>query len=272
MRALNCKATRYAIEEADLNHQLSTTVLAHLRGCHECRNFYEERSKLRELVATLRTVEAPPDFEFRLRARIANLETSRGSFFAPGKFRFGLSRATVAPASLALLVLILGLGIGVRGVRILTGENEKPAITSSLTVAASDKEIAGQNTPELLSKANIENGMETAPLAQGSDVRRPTASRGFVEMRVAGARGKSRTVAKDFGYTPAPVFRKEDSVASAGDVAVFQIGASYQSLNVSVDDGSGEPKTISLPSVSFGSQRVFTSGRVPLAATDKGVW
>ena len=50
---------------------------------------------------------------------------------------------------------------------------------------------------------------------------------------------------------------------------VFPVDASQQSLKVSLFDGRGNPRTISLPTVTFGSQRV-----VPTATSfaPKGVW
>jgi hypothetical protein len=41
---------------------------------------------------------------------------------------------------------------------------------------------------------------------------------------------------------------------------VFQIDASLQSVTVSLDDGRGNERTISFPTVTFGSQRVLANG------------
>jgi hypothetical protein len=80
-------------------------------------------------------------------------------------------------------------------------------------------------------------------------------------------------VAKDLSSLPAAVLKREESVASAGASPIFLIDASYQSLKVSLDDKTGASRTIWLPSVSFGSQRVLASGNSPMMTTPtKGVW
>jgi hypothetical protein len=42
--------------------------------------------------------------------------------------------------------------------------------------------------------------------------------------------------------------------------AAFPIDASLQPFKVSLDDGRGNAKTISVPTISFGSQRIVQSG------------
>ena len=64
-------------------------------------------------------------------------------------------------------------------------------------------------------------------------------------------------------------------VLRAGDplkANVFPIGASFQSIKVSFDDGSGSSRTISVPSVSFGSQRVLSPGSSSLLASARSDW
>jgi hypothetical protein len=51
--------------------------------------------------------------------------------------------------------------------------------------------------------------------------------------------------------------------------AIFPIDASLQSLRVSIDDGYGNARTISVPMISFGSQRVLATGN---QFAPKGVW
>jgi hypothetical protein len=50
---------------------------------------------------------------------------------------------------------------------------------------------------------------------------------------------------------------------------MFPIEASSQSLKVSLDDGRGNARTISFPTVSFGSQRVLTTAN---KFAPKGAW
>jgi len=69
---------------------------------------------------------------------------------------------------------------------------------------------------------------------------------------------RKRSIASiDFSNERAEVIRGAEPV---GVSAAFPIEASLQSFRVSLDDGSGNAKTISVPTISFGSQRIVQSG------------
>ena len=70
MKAVNCKSVYLQVEEAEPGWKPGEAVVEHLSRCGQCQTFYEERAKLRQLVGSLGTVKAPPDFDFRLRARL----------------------------------------------------------------------------------------------------------------------------------------------------------------------------------------------------------
>src|SRR5215510_2423926 len=55
-----------------LDDGYSAAAAEHLRECAACREFQEQQTKLRQIVGSLGTVSAPADFDFRLRARLAN--------------------------------------------------------------------------------------------------------------------------------------------------------------------------------------------------------
>ena len=106
MEAINCKACRIEIEEAEaVSQSLSARARAHAEACLPCRTFSEERQALRRLVGSLETVAAPPDFDFRLRARLAasNSENSR-RFTWPGLATSVSSIALAASLALAIAV------------------------------------------------------------------------------------------------------------------------------------------------------------------------
>jgi hypothetical protein len=56
---------------------------------------------------------------------------------------------------------------------------------------------------------------------------------------------------------------------SQQQAAIFPIDASLQSLRLSIDDGQGNARTILVPTISFGSQRVLATGN---HFAPKGVW
>ena len=72
----DCKAYRSEIEESA--GELSDLALAHVESCPACGEVLRVRESLRRLVGGLERIEAPADFEFRLRARIAARRGTRG--------------------------------------------------------------------------------------------------------------------------------------------------------------------------------------------------
>ena len=75
---MNCKQYRTEIEESDFaaGHGAARGA-AHADGCAQCRAYGDEAAALRGLVAGLARVDAPPDFEFRLRARMSAADSAR---------------------------------------------------------------------------------------------------------------------------------------------------------------------------------------------------
>src|SRR5436309_13231714 len=72
----DCKAYRSEMEES-ANVQ-SDAARTHAESCSACGEFLRARESLRRLVGGLEKVEAPADFEFRLRARMAARRGTRG--------------------------------------------------------------------------------------------------------------------------------------------------------------------------------------------------
>ena len=81
MRKNICELIRRELDELSLDETCSTAAVEHLRECGACREFHEKQTKLREIVGSLGTVAAPADFDFRLRARLANESSSAASQF-----------------------------------------------------------------------------------------------------------------------------------------------------------------------------------------------
>src|SRR4030095_4460792 len=103
MSVANCKTICREVEEAEYGENLTASALEHLRGCGQCQRFYDERLKLRQLVASLETVAAPADFDLRVRSRIANKRVA-------ARAGFGLSNLILGFPSLALASLVLVIG------------------------------------------------------------------------------------------------------------------------------------------------------------------
>ena len=59
MRENNCEVVRRELDELTMGEACSTAATEHLRDCASCREFYEQQTKLRQIVGSLGTVEAP---------------------------------------------------------------------------------------------------------------------------------------------------------------------------------------------------------------------
>jgi hypothetical protein len=235
MRKNNCEAIRQELDELMLDETSSAAVVDHLRECAACREFNEKQTRLRQMVGSLGTVSAPPDFDFRLRARLANDAGGAAFHFWP-VVRRGLAFAAV------LLVFLVG-AILIRNVF-----NRPP----------DNKQIAEQrNTPAAPQPVQTVAPQEqqpnpAPPLLASSPERRPQPIRNERPARIT-----RRLVAEDFSSQRAEVITGREP---ATEFEVLPLDSSLQSFKVSLDDGRGNARTISVPSISFGSQRMLQSG------------
>jgi hypothetical protein len=247
MRDTKCELIRRELDELRLGDEAGVVARQHLRDCGECREFHQQQIRLRQIVGSLGTVQAPPDFDFRLRARLAN-ESSNVGFHLRA---FQWSPATKGFAAAAMLLVFVGGVVYVRtvvnrpAVTEIAVQNPEPAQpTPSLPAPAGNKVIVPEQTP-VVAVDNTQRRVQ-----RGGD--RPTS-----------ARPKRNPVAIDFSSERAPVLNTQRQSA------IFPIDASFQSFTVSLDDGEGNARTISLPTISFGSQKVLTNTN---RNTPKGVW
>jgi hypothetical protein len=246
MKEKKCEAIRRELDELMLGDECSVNATQHLQECGECREFQQKQTRLREIVGGLGTVEAPPDFDFRLRARLANESNAAGFHLRALQWPFATKGVAVA----AMLLLFVG---GVFLVR-------RGTVTSS---------VAPQSGPEMA----VGNEAPASPAPKPDQVKEETpvlrpvvaSNDGPRKNRVERLAKPQRSLATvDSAVEPPLVF--SDSQRQA---AIFPIDASLQSLKVSVDDGHGNARTISVPMISFGSQRALTTGN---QFAPKGVW
>lgn len=245
MRTMNCQNVRRIIEAADRGELLGVAAVEHISACPACEKFNDEHLKLRDIVSNLGTVKAPDDFEFRLRARLARAN-AQGT--QPTLNRLNLGFRSVAFAS--LMVVFVGAMLVIN----LRSPEQTPVVTKD-TPAAS-------------------------PIAAATPFQQPTGAPGITgftptvdRVPVRRATGKTkqvgRTGTRDMASAPARVLRPGEMTARASD---FPIDTSAQPVRVSMDDGRGSSRTISVPRVSFGSQRVLSQSNSPLVASARGAW
>jgi hypothetical protein len=272
MRVANCKTICREIEEADHGQRLSTSVTEHLAGCPRCQTFYDERSKLRQLVASLETVAAPPDFDFRVRSLLANEKAGANTGFFFSNFSIGFP-------SVALATLVLMIG-GFFALRAWNAPTNSPTAVQTQTRDASPPNIAKSEPSPLASKSELtaaENkSTADATKDEGSERLRTLqtpAKRNALKNAIVAVRSSRRLATKEFSSTPAPVVKQEEAVASVETFPIFPIEASSQPLRLSLDYSGGVSRTISVPALSFGSERVLAGDGLSLVKNSpKGAW
>lgn len=244
MRETKCELIRRELDELMLGDDFSVTTMQHLRDCGECRQFQEQQTRLRQIVGSLHTVQAPADFDFRLRARLANESTSAG-FQLRG---FQWSFATKGFAAAALLVVFVGGAVYVRNVIDQPATMPVAVQTNEPVQPARRPDENNIVAPAPAPTVAVDNGPRKQRTAERQTAQRP----------------RRAPVAVDSAMERAPVFSNAQRQS-----AIFPIDASLQSFTVSLDDGNGNARTISMPTISFGSQRVLTN---TYQFAPKGVW
>src|SRR5450432_4258320 len=268
MTAINCKNIRGEIDEADLNQQLSNATVEHLRACTDCRAFHDERGGLRNLMSSLGTVAAPPDFDFRLRARLAREKASPRGAFALGKFLIGARSLAVV----ALMLLVVGTGIIIRNRMSSSQANGVGLARNSSAGGGASRGAASTAARPAQPQPMIAAAPKDHDLATGGEPRQRRRIKVHENNRepTANAVMPNKTAVRDAGELGATVITLNQPTETGSFVRVPIDG---QSWKVSIDDGHGSSHTISVPAVSFGSQRVGEHGFsfAPVKST-KGAW
>lgn len=278
MRKMNCRSVRREIEEVAAGELLSSSADDHMKNCPQCGTFREERLKLRKMLSGLGAVEAPGDFDFRLRARLANEKRGGAQPFVMRNLTFGFRSAAAATVLLLIGSALLFLSLRTPPDRLLSANAIKPPATA---IDQSPNDRPKGSATNLPIAANVVPKTDPSGVAGvkeiSPDTEKVTTNRrgGFRRAEVASVRGDAglngRLKTRDLASTAALVLRPRDAMAATGS-PVFPIGTSFQSMRVSLDDGRGSSRTISLPSVTFGSQRVLSQGSSPLLASARSDW
>jgi len=239
-----CRNTRREIDELELGHRPSAQTTAHIAACVACQEFQSERTSLRELVGSLEPVVAPPDFDMRLRARIAaeKYDKRRQPFFAR-------LITTPALAAAALFVIVAG------SVYWIARRPSNPAVTPNNPAVAENK--IETNAPATVNPPASDNA--TAPSDEGHDVAVNNPNRGGHRNRVSRTGGS-----QDEFVQPAGVIRQSDS---------DQAYVPSRPVEFAVQNERGQTRKISLPAVSFGAQNLVSDTRREIAYSPSSrVW
>jgi len=253
MNSRECRVTRQEIEQSELHERLSDSALTHIGSCVGCRDFHGERTRLRELVGSLEPVVAPGDFDMRLRARIA-AEKSGGA-----RVSF-LQRFVVSTPAMAVAVLLVML----TGSIVWFAQHQREQQSS---IAAAD---SGRTEQTVKRPADAADSKTTSPVSD-SATKTPTeviakGSRPEPYRATGGSKSPGSRVASDFLARGAKSIRQGEQ--RPGEVS---LRAPVKPLVVSLEDEKGGKRKISLPPVSFGSQRLVDN-RMPVSSNNSRSW
>ncbi len=258
MKFRECRATRQEIDQAEAGASLSAPAQSHVETCSACGAFQDERGRLRALLTSLEPVTAPADFDFRLRARIA-AQTDRAeprSFFG----RLVLSTPAIALAA----VVVLGVSImwfAQHRTQTQTVATTTPKQTGKGNAASSDSSSSQVKDPKVAESTTPTSTTGTNPKG---DAPIYLVRGGKLQLKAPGLTRPVRSV--DESASSAPSIRQGQN---GGDV---YISAPAKPMVLSLQDDNGATRRISLPPVSFGSQRLLESRVVPVSSKSDRVW
>jgi hypothetical protein len=218
--------------------------------CITCQEFETERTSLRELVGGIEPVIAPPDFDMRLRARIAaeKYDRRRQPFFAR-------LVTTPALAAAALFVLVAGSVFWI---------SRRPSIP---TVDVSRPEVARNGVPKAPSTVTPHNEVVTTPTSNEGENVAPASED---DTHVARSNGSHRN-------RGSRVMSAEDSlVRGAESIRQTDLDQDYvpsRPVEFALQDERGKTRKISLPPVSFGAQNLVSDTRTNVSYSPSSrVW
>lgn len=252
MKHTICNQVRFEIDEKDLTATLSATAMEHLRQCDECQEFQSQETKLRQIVGSLETVNAPADFDFRLRARLASDRTA-ASYLSMSPVRVWRLRS----AAVAAMLLIFAATV------FMIRQNQSipttPMSDPTTTVAEATPEAKPVDSPTTTPELATARNQDPNERSQEKRVNRP---------RQLNAASKRPVAVWDPASKPAPVITADQDAT----IATFPLKVPQPSFKVLLDDGHGTSRTISVPAVSFGSRRVLNNTVSTNQYAPKGDW
>jgi hypothetical protein len=274
----DCKAYREEIEELAGVGRLSAGARAHVNACAPCRGLEEERASLRRLVRGLERVEAPADFEFRLRARIRATRGGQGRW--PLRPAYGF--AALAASALFLFVSASLYVTQERQTKPGAGRHEVMAAAGAGDSQPARENDAAQTIDAGAAKTG-NGGAETFTNTASLGRTTPKAVQG-VRHRVK-TRATFAARAGDVAQSVPPVAAgaKNSLTASLNPAQVIErsptltvpVDTNAEPLRVVLRDESGAQRVVPMRSVSFGAQELIAregqAKRAP-AADKEGVW
>lgn len=259
-----------------MGERLTDEARAHLSICHPCRAFHDERQSLKKLIGGLGAVSAPPDFDFRLRARI-NAVKGAGNHRASWRSLVASAPAIGLAAAFALVVSAIVFYQQMKPETVITSspdsvarqiQEEKPEAGSAVSTISQTNSDAPPDVTSpgdrLDNQASLNKPRRNA-LESGKHKSRPD----YVQ-----AGNAQQGFSNDSALGTARVITPEDAsplASGANPLVEVPVRSASQPMTVFVDDRDGAKHAVTLKPVIFGSQDV-TGRNNSLASTSQGIW
>jgi hypothetical protein len=129
---MNCRDFLTEFEERE---RLTKTATFHLNGCPDCKKTSSEQTRVWQMIDVLPRVDAPVNFDFRVKARIANSKSTdfQARFFPVLRYVMPLG------------IIILLLGIIAFNANYFSGDNAAPQIAKFVPPTSIEKETTASN-------------------------------------------------------------------------------------------------------------------------------
>ena len=274
---MNCKACRDEIEESEGGQPLGERSVAHLDSCPKCSAFRQEFLALTQMIGGLEVVDAPPDFDFRLRARLAASKSQDQGRVAWNRF----AQSGWALALAASFVILVAIGIIVK--QFYLDPSVSGGTQDIVKVKPNDGNVPKGPVSEPRSpEANAGNDVKSASLrpssASVSQRRTSSANVNDANPRAIVSNGTATESVRSVDSSVSPATNVlppgiSDPTLTRSVFAV-PVQVPTQAATITLINGSAKPQTISLRPVTFGEQDVFeeTSGKRGFIPTVQGIW
>ena len=282
MSEMNCEQYRTEIEESDFTAgRLTARSEAHAATCAVCRDFGDERAALRGLVAGLARVDAPPDFEFRLRARMSAAGSAQTRSWPQNLLPRAAWLAAAGCLALAALIALQTRNSQTPGAQQTAAQ---PGANAVADAGAASREVPGETADSAhaaesatltaeLNEASVKQRRARAASFAAANVARPSQRRPAAAQQPAGeavalsGERVARTETSTSSMTGAPVI-----VSTA---IPLPVSADERPLQVLFKDTQGASRLVNVAPVSFGSNEPAArpaNAAFKKAAKKQGVW
>lgn len=255
---------------------LSRAARAHIDVCAACRRFWDGRIALVQLIDDLPQATVPSDFEFRLRAQLANLRAShttrRGATYGFAPNALSIALAAVFAGSVGLLLYLNQYRLpndsnAEEGDRVVLIQESASAIVSK--IATTNENELGENAIPSVSDGTRAVSEPSGRIGSSIAARRVLSSltrrarttlhspRGYNPITVE---PNSSSESNTFSARPANLISTLVSSTDASPTVAVPVHPHTASARVRVRDSRGGRHTASIDSVTFGDQELH--GRI----------